>query len=359
MTDLFDYIAWRGDIPFSQVGVTPVDALIFSAFVYMDFGGLVPEDLNGPVPLAQAAEAFLSQPERVEWVRNKHDLRLARAMALAPRFRELELCFYRSQLIPQEQTQFAAMAFLLDDGSAFLAFRGTDASLVGWKEDFNMSFQDAVPAQLKAHQFTEAFAALCPRPLRLGGHSKGGNLAVFAAARCAPYFQDRILAVYNNDGPGFTEYLMGDPGYRRMVPKIHTYIPQSSVVGMLLEHEEPYSVVRSDQVGIMQHELFSWAVLGGDFVHLEEVTSESKLLDRAVKTWIASMSKQERSDFVDAVFQVLSAGGAASVRDLMQPQNLKALVHTLSTDDQTRKLLTGELWELLRSFRESTRALPQ
>ena len=357
MADIFDYLNWRGDIPFSQVPPTPVDGLIFSALVYIDFADIVQPDLNSPISLSKAAEAFLSMPETISRVRVKADLRLLEQAAQAPRFRDVKLSFYRNIYLPEEQTQFAAMVFSLDDGTDFLAFRGTDYSLVGWKEDFNMSFQDSVPAQREAERFTEDFAALATRPLHLGGHSKGGNLAVFAGARCAPHVQQRIRTIYNFDGPGFTEYMMGDAGYLRMVPKIQTYIPQSSIIGMLLEHEEPYTVIKSSQVGILQHELYSWDVMGGDFIHVEEVSAANKLADQTVKDWVANLSRQERSRLVDALYEILSSGGADTVDDLIQPKYIRAILKALNTNTDARKLLTGELIQFLRSAGETVKRL--
>ena len=352
MADMLEYIKWRGDIPFSQVPLTPVDNLILSTLVYLDFSGLVGEDLRHPVPLRVAAEAFFALPDHTQRIRVKPDLALLRATADAPRFRDVELSFYRDIFIPEEETQFAAMAYHIGDGTVFLAFRGTDTSLVGWKEDFNMTFQDFVPAQREALRFTREFADACPSALYLGGHSKGGNLAVFAAATCGAVIQRRILGVYNNDGPGFTQYLMGNPGYLTMVPVIHTYIPQSSIIGILLEHEEPYTVIKSNHVSVLQHEPHSWEIQGGDFVRVQEMSAETRFLDKTIKKWLSGIDREERGKFVDAVYALLTAGGAGQTDDILHPRNIHAFFKALSADDATRKMLFGELSSLLRSANE-------
>jgi len=358
MGSMFDYLSWRGDLSISTVPITPVDSLIYSTLVYLDFGGIVPKDMCHPIPLHVAADAFLRLTDAEQRVRVKSDLDLLRAAAEAPRLRNTRLAFYRSKLIPEEETQFAAMAFLLEDGTVFLAFRGTDYSLVGWKEDFNMSFQDSVPAQREAAAYVREFADSWPVLLRLGGHSKGGNLAVYAAAKAGPDIQKRILQVYNLDGPGFTESLMGDPGYLAMVPKIATYIPESSVIGILLEHEEPYTVIRSRQVGPLQHEVYSWEIMAGNFLTKEEISSGSRFIDRTVKNWIADMSAEQRSAFVEALFDLVSSGGASNVGDLLHPKNIQAIFRTLNTNEQTRKLLSGEFLEFLKAAVETLRQRP-
>ena len=348
---MFDYLNWRGDLPFSQVPLNSVDALIFSTLAYTQFGELITDDPFRPVFLHNAVDGFFALPEPEKKVRDKRDLELLLAAAESKRYRNVGLCFYRDEFIPEEETQFAAMTFLLEDGSAFLAYRGTDYSLAGWKEDFNMSFLDTVPAQCKAVTYAEDFCELFTGPVYFGGHSKGGNLSVFAAAKVSGAIQSRIRTVYNLDGPGFGDYLMGDPGYLAMVPKIGTYIPQSSIIGMLLEHEEPYTVIRSRQVGLLQHDPYSWEVMAGSFVQADDLSPENKFLDRTIKNWLAGMTDAERSDFVDTVYDLLSTGGAKQAYHLLRPQNIRTVLKTLNSDDSIRKTIATELAELIQSAR--------
>ena len=317
-----------------------------------------------PVLLRDAAQSYFTLEDHTERIRVKYDLELLRQAAQSTRFGFSRLYLYRDLLIPEQETQFAAVTFLLDDGSAFLAFRGTDYSLVGWKEDFNMSFQQTVPAQRLALQYVRDVAAEYLAPLRLGGHSKGGNLAVFAAARCGPMLQKRILEVYNHDGPGFTEYMMGDPGYVALVPRIKTYVPQSSVIGMLLEHEEPYTVIRSKTVSLLQHDPYSWEVMGRDFVQMQQITKESRFVDATIKTWFADMTNQERNQLVDVMFALLGTGGVDNALDIFHPRNIRNYVKTLSADVNMRKVLSAEFTSLMEaakkirtSYEESREAL--
>lgn len=354
MTNVFDYLKWRGDLTFAQNPFNEVDALVFSALSYIRYGGQVETDPEVPAPVELAAEVFFSLEDHASRVRVKNDLELLRVAAQTKRFGKSHICFYRDLLLPEQDTQFAAMTFLLDDGTAFLAFRGTDDSLTGWKEDFNMSFQQTVPAQRIAIQYTREVAAEWDGLLRVGGHSKGGNLAVFAAARSAPFVQDRILAVYNLDGPGFTDYMMGDPGYLALVPRIHTFVPQSSVIGMLLEHEEPYTVVKSKQVGILQHELYTWEVVGKQFITMEEITADSHFLDLTIKNWVAHMTPQDRNLLVDTLFGLLSSGDVKVAADIFHPRNIRVYLKALGKDGNMRKILTGELQALLVAAKKAS-----
>ena len=347
MDGMKDYLKWRGDISFLQVPVTPVDGLIFSAISYVDFRGFVPEEPTGFVPLGEVIERLLEEEDLSGKVRVKQDLKLLKEAANSERFSKVKMSNYRNILIAEEETQFAAVTFWMEDGSAFLAFRGTDSTLTGWKEDFNMSFQESVPAQRLALKYTREFCMVNSIPIYLGGHSKGGNLAVYAAAKAEKWMQERIRGVFNQDGPGFTDNLMGNPGYQAIVPKIHTYVPQSSLIGMLLEHEEPYIVIKSNQIGVMQHDPYTWEIMGKDFVHVEEITADSRFLNKTIKNWLAGMTREERDVFVETVFELLAAGTADHTSEIMHPKNVYSYFKTLRSDESMRRLLASELTNLI------------
>ena len=356
MANILDYIAWRGDLGFSQDGPNDVDALIFSSLAYINYGGRVEENPREPVTLRDAAEFFFTLEDQESRIRVKNDLELLHQAAASNRFGSCQLCMFRDLYIPEQETQFAAVTFLLEDGSMFLAFRGTDYTLTGWKEDFNMTFQQTVPAQRLAVQYTREVAMEFSQPMRLGGHSKGGNLAVFAAARSSPMHQSRILEVFNHDGPGFTDYLMGDPGYLTMMPRIRTMIPQSSVIGMLLEHEEAYSVVKSKTVSLLQHDPYSWELMGKKFIPRPEVTESSRVLDMTIKTWFAEMTIQERNQLVDVMFGLLGTGGVDMVQEIISPKNILNYIKTVRSDANLRRILSTEFTSLIETAKR-TRAL--
>jgi len=353
MYDVFDYLKWRGDLPFEQVEPNPVDMLIFSIFSYIDFGSIVPGMAGGKIALSYAAKRFLALSDRESRVRTKRDTELLELAASSGRFGPVRLAFYRNVFKAEQETQFAAITYYLSDGTAVLAFRGTDGTLVGWKEDFNMAFQESVPAQLQALRYVNEVAIHTLCPMRLVGHSKGGNLAVYAGAKISKATQERILEIHNQDGPGFTENMMQDPGYRAIVPKIVTYVPESSVVGMLLEHEEPYTVVQSKQVGPMQHDPYSWEVQRDGFIYKEEISETSKKIDRTMKAWYRSMNVEERNALVDVVYSILTSGGASTVKDALHPKQIGNYVKMLASDGKKRHTIAGRTLDLILAVLET------
>lgn len=209
-----------------------------------------------------------------------------------------------------------------------------------------MSFLSAVPAQERATAYAVEMAATCPeRPLRIGGHSKGGNLAAWAALHIPADLQEnRLLDAYNNDGPGFARDMVETAEYRRIAHKLHTYIPESSIVGVLLEHCEDYTVIASTAKSIMQHEALSWCTERNRFIHLEERSALGRRSDDVLRDWVGSMTPRERKEFTDAFFNILSMGGKAKTLDDVQEMGLGGAVALVKefagSDEKTRRILT-------------------
>ncbi|MBP1755620.1 MAG: hypothetical protein H6Q59_2018 [Firmicutes bacterium] len=237
------------------------------------------------------------------------------------RYGGLRLSYYINRLNYDNSEQFSAIVFSLSDRIHYIAFRGTDDNLIGWKEDFMMSFLDEVQAQRDAVEYTKYIVSNLQGDIYLGGHSKGGNLAVYVAASLEE-IQDRIIAVYNNDGPGFQEKFLESENYHNVVSKIHTMLPKSSVVGMLMEHLEDYMVVNSNQKGIMQHNALSWEVLGNHFVYKQVVSKSSIFLNQALRQWLNEISMEERATFVEELFSIIDASGLGTISGISSEKRL-------------------------------------
>lgn len=358
MANILDYLNWRGDLTLAQSPFNEVDNLILAELSFVNFTGIVPGPGEGEgVPLHAAAEAFFRSHEGGDMgmgVLVPDEIpTLLRKMAECPRFREMKVNCFCDHLDVRKAEQFAAVTVELGDGSIYLSFRGTDDTIAGWKEDFLLGCQPEVPAQKKAVAYVKAVAAQYPRrKLMLGGHSKGGNLAVYGGIFVPLAIQRRISAVWSNDGPGFYGAVLETPQHARLEGRVHSIVPKSSVVGMLLEHEESYTVVDSDQVGIWQHDGFSWQVLGTGFVTLREVSRQGRRNDLALKEWVRRLPVDQREKFVDGLFEVLTASGATTLTDLKEDgfRAAGAMVRAMKDmEKDTRDALFNAIATLFRS----------
>jgi len=361
MANEFDYLEWRGDLPLSESGFNSVDSLILSVLSYIPFDGIVsPEFRKDGITIAEAAEAFADSAASRPVVRNEQDVKLLSAMAASDRFGDMRLTGYANSVDLEKEKQFSAVTVLMGRGKAYVAFRGTDLTLVGWKEDFNMSFRCPVPSQEAATEYLERAAARLRGRLYVGGHSKGGNLAVYASVFATRKTRKRLLAVYNNDGPGFNSSVLEKEEYVEMQGRIYAFVPQSSIIGMLLEHAEEYAIIHSDQSGLMQHDPYSWSVVGTDFVRMQAVTSQSVFIDQTVKEWVSGMSPEQRERFIDVLYSVIGATEARTLPELTKDWLKSAMALGKSfndVDDQTKKALIETLGLLFKAARNNLTTL--
>ena len=360
MGDLFTYLRWRGDLRFFQSGFNEVDSLIFARLSYIPFEEMGVENFLRPRKLGEVARELLERPEAAEKVLMSQDLVLLKEVAESSRFSEVQVCVYCNLRDAEREMQFAAITFLLprEEGQrqVCIAFRGTDNTLIGWKEDFNMSFMEAVPAQKQAVLYLTQAAEQIAGPLILCGHSKGGNLAVYASAFCRKAIQQRICGVYNFDGPGFGETVLNQSGYQAVCSRIYTFVPQSSIIGMLLEHEEQYTIIHSTQTGLYQHDIYSWELERTSLCRLQAATNASRMVDRSLKEWISSMSPEEREKFFDGLFYILRQTNAQTLRELTENWYKNAVIMARSLknmNEENRKLMIAVLRLLLRSARNN------
>lgn len=352
MANIFDYIKWRGDISIDKVDFNEIDNLILARLAYFPFDRILnPQE---KITIAIAYERFLENNDYSK-ILQKEDIDLFPELAKSKRFKNLCLTNYINKIELEQEKQFSAITIELPDKTIYVGYKGTDNTIVGWKEDFNMSFRDFVPAQADAKDYLEEIAKQYKGKIRIGGHSKGGNLAVFAAAFCMPKIQKRIIEVYNNDGPGFSDNITKSENYKAIIEKVHTYVPQSSVVGRLLNHEEKYTVVKSTQVGIMQHDLYSWQLMRGKFIYLEKVTNGSELVDKTIKDWLKQVSPEQREQFIDILFQILGSTQAKTLSEFNSKgiKNAKVLLTSYKNIDEESKQIINKTISSLFSIVKS------
>ncbi|MEF9969004.1 MAG: DUF2974 domain-containing protein [Ruthenibacterium sp.] len=323
--------------PFNQV-----DSLVLSQFCYTHLSGLAPtpEDAAPPIALKNLllAEHFKAMFDGL--LAPESNQKLLTALAASPRYRNVGLHEYVDLRNDNTIEQFAAMTFFLPDDTLYIAFRGTDTSFLGWKEDFNMAYVCPVPSQTASLVYLRGVAQKHAKMLRLGGHSKGGNLAVYAAMTSENAIKEQIQVIYSHDGPGFQKELLMGGDFASVQTRIQKTLPQSSLIGMLLQSNEPYHVVKSTKIGgLLQHDPFSWEVQDGDFVYLPKLTGSATYRNTTLDAWLTTLTEEKRSKLIATLFQVIDASGAETFADFAAnwqkdiPAMLKALTQI---DKETR-----------------------
>lgn len=306
---MLEYLKEYGGVTFFEEPVNEVDSLILCQFAYLKFDGMVP-DVKENKPFVSLQE-LAKHPDYEKLFADtrfeKHNRALFEGMLSSKRFRKLKMNCYINIIEIEWETQFSAITFLLEDGTIYVVYRGTDETIVGWKEDFNMAFLDPVPGQAYSVKYLNMVVGKLHQSFYIGGHSKGGNLAVYAAMNCPKEVQERIVKVYNMDGPSFRPEVLKKYDYAAIEEKTIKILPHSSLIGMIFEQSMNYRVVKSKAIGLLQHDPFSWQVKHGRFLDTGQVFEGQRFMNDTLNEWILSLDEEQLRTFVDTLYQVISA----------------------------------------------------
>lgn len=360
MKNIIDYVAKYGDLSFEEKPLNKVDALIFSQFAYFKLGSFVPFD--GSYDNSISIEEMAGRDNVSELFSDEryaaNNSQLFHAMASSKRFASVRLSNFIDLVSNKWEMQFSAVTFYLSPGATHVVFRGTDESIVGWKEDFNMTFMTPIPAQVKAVDYLHYAAERIRGDFSVGGHSKGGNLAVYSVMKCSKYVRDRVTVIYSHDGPGFTKETLADADFDAIADRILKFVPRSSIVGMLLQSHEKYRVVEAGSVGILQHDPFNWVVGDDDFVYRDDVAGRYVISDEAVNEWASRAGADEMKVFVDKVYSVFVEAGVSDVNDLKSNAGTimaKARSVMGSLDEEDRRRIKAVLSVFIESVKDQVK----
>ena len=353
MANIHEYLIWRGDVPFTVSPFNEVDALVLSELAYTDFHGVLSEQGEQRITVEEARRLFWEKHTREEIIAmdsyTKTAPFLMDEMAGKGRFGGTVMAYYYDVIDTNVDVQLAALTFYLPDGTAFVAFRGTDDTIVGWKEDFNLSYMLATEGQRRAAEYLTRHFSGQSISIRVGGHSKGGNLAMYAAVCAEKAVRDRIIAVYNNDGPGFLKEFTETEAYRDMVPRFICTVPEKAVIGTLLNSKAFQHVVKSTASGIFQHDGFSWNVLGNRFVEVDRRSDSSMALEMTLHQWLEEQNESNRRTFVNTMFGLLESTGRSTIGEIKGdlPGSLATMWKMLETMNKEQREL---VWNMIMQF---------
>ncbi|MDD6551580.1 MAG: DUF2974 domain-containing protein [Lachnospiraceae bacterium] len=323
MANIMDYLDWRADIPFSVDPYNEVDNLIFSTMAYIDFDGVVPGlEKDRPLSVREVNSRYWRKHSHAEVQARKAFVSdapfILEKMSVSRRYRHLKMLHYINSVNEDVTLQVSAITILPGDGSVYVAYRGTDDTLIGWKEDFQFAYKDMTVGQKVAVDYLDRTLNCLPENLKLyvGGHSKGGNFAVFAAAFCRQAVRDRIDTVYSNDGPGFVQEVIRTKEYQAIKEKMIKYTPEFSFIGGLMVDDAEPIIVKSDENGAYQHDPFSWQVMRNHMVLADSMSTQSVVLNDALGRWVSNESPEKRKVFINILFDLFKEAGVTKASEL-------------------------------------------
>ena len=351
MGNIMDYISWRGDLSFEQSQFNEVDNLILACFSYVNLDGISAVTKQKGIGLKKLTKEFMKLHTMKELEADKSFIRLApfmmMEMAKSVRFGKCVVRNYVNDIVTEAEQQFAAMEIVLEDGTSYVSFRGTDDTIIGWKEDFNLS-TGVVPAQKRAIEYLQKISEHTDGMLRVGGHSKGGNLAIYGSVMCKSA-HEKILEIYSNDGPGFSREFQELPETKEMMPKIIRIIPEYSIIGTLLEHEKEPVIVASSSKGLLQHDAFSWEVQGPALVRRDSLNKTALRFIEILHKWIDGMDMEQKRLLIEDLFATLQASGYENLSEV-QSGGLKSLAAMVKRVEKFAPESRGMMQELLTAI---------
>ncbi len=336
MKNFLDYLQ-DNNKTFKESSFNSIDSLILAYLSYFHF----------PNTLTRLKDLDISKTTKVE--KNREFIK---RVVTSNRYKDIESCFYVEDTNDLIEKQFSAVTFLLPNNTMYISFRGTDSTLTGWKEDFNMAFMLPVPAQKEALNYVEKVTKLIPRKFYIGGHSKGGNLAVYAGCNLSNNLSTRIIKIYSHDGPGFIKEFLTTSNYQNIKDKIEKIVPSSSIIGMLLYTNENYKIIKSSARGILEHDPFSWLINENNFIILKNLSDGTVFTNKVINDFLSSLSKKEREIFIDSLFTVLKSTNLTTIDEISKNFIVKLpniLIAIYKLDDVNKKYIIKTIKALIKS----------
>lgn len=367
MSGIIDYSLANAHKDFNALPFSKVDGLIFAQLAYLDYDTFVPEKqlFARGITFSKIAEQDgfenLFPLERTA----RKNLLLFNSLAYSKRYGKVRINYHENVFDPLNAIQFSATTFLLPDGNACVSFRGTDSTITGWRENFDMLYNDTVPAQILSAKYLNTVAGKIKGKITVVGHSKGGNLAIYAGAMCSEKTKEKIVEIQSFDSPGFTEDFIASENYLKIEGKIVKFVPEESMIGMLLNDTDTYRIVKSDGEGIHQHDPFLWIVEDNDFVTGKKIDTKAKFVTSTFKEWIGNFTPEQREVFVDGIFDIIQATNAQKAESFIDwSENLKSnnalFFETIKDlDPETRSFMLKFLGNIFPSAKDSLLVTPK
>ena len=350
MSNVIDYVKWRGDISFENAPLNEIDSLIFCELSYIPFERFISNSKHGET-LEALAEKFLSLPESERKmgaiIPEKLITELFELVAKSNRFKNVRMKNFVNNVCKKAEKQFCAMTFVINSDYYYIAYRGTDDNIVAWKEDFNMAFNTPIPSQTEGAEYLDAIGVKTRRRLYVGGHSKGGNVAAYSALFSSEKTKKKIVSIHSFDGPGFRPDFIETLDDEATKSKITKILPHASIIGVIFDPVNECKYIKSKGKGMYQHDAFNWEVLGSEFVQVDGLLKSSLQFHEILLKWTLSMKPEEREEFVGAVFRLITINDVSTLTDISTGK-AKFFFGLFKADSKTKKVLFSAISKLLK-----------
>lgn len=364
MTSLSDYLKWRGDLSFNCAPLNEIDSLIFTQLCYIPYSNIVSSSFEDEgITIKQFYEEHIAtRKERLKMgalLPNDKILLLVKYAANSKRFAGVRLRGYVNEIDKKTEKQFCAMCFDIPDGSTYICFSGTDDTIVGWKENFNMALFTPIPAQNDGVEYLNRLGKTNTRRLYIGGHSKGGNLAIYASFMCDEVVQNKIETIYNFDGPGFRyDFLRKARKNSVITEKIINFMPDSAIIGAIFDTIGKRVYVRSKVTGVQQHDLFTWYLQAPNtFATTQALAKSSIQFHNSLERWVANMTDAEKVEFIDAFYKLCKANGSNTITDIISNKR-KFVIALFNVDEKSKKILWKVMSDSVKGYFVSSELKP-
>lgn len=355
MKNINDYLKKYGHLSFIEKPFNEIDYLILARFSYIPFERILKTFEEETIEnLYRSSIDMKDEHIRYNW---PDDSPFFELMGQSKRFKDLIISDFEHILDTKQENQFAAITIHLDDETKYISYRGTDVTFVGWKEDFYLSFKAHINSQISAKKYIENISQKYPNhKIKIGGHSKGGNLAIYAGAFCNDDIKDRIISIVNYDGPGFIKDIVESDEYNSILDKVINIIPQNSIIGRCMYNKGKFIILQSEETGIMQHDVYSWTVNDDKFVYMDELTRKSDFVENTITNWLEVVDPNQRKKIIDVIFDILYESNYRDFYQLSENwlDSAKYLKNSYSElDEGTKKIISNTFKELLKSARSN------
>ena len=351
MDNMFDYLKWRSDLSFSRCHINELDFALFSQLI------MIPYTLYIDMPMSKTNASITLKELAVLVKENKEKFVKKMGLIVPPqivdivikmgeshRFENIVLKNYESEICDSKEIQFTVCTLDLDEETRVIVYSGTDDSIIGWKEDFNMMFTFPTPAQKEAIKYLKRYSE--DKKLYIVGHSKGGNLAMYSTLHIKESIFENIIKVYCFDAPGISEEIKDIDEAKRRFKKIRGYTPQTAIIGRLFKHYEKDIVVSSTSSGLYQHDLLSWEVEVNKFKRLPSRDKDSLHIEQKIAKMLEKMSPVLKEEFVEIGYGLFMRTQSQTLTDLANKKT-QLIKQYVSIKKEERKFLEKTLSELI------------